>query len=252
VLRANSHPPHLFPTLFTASLIESPLLYLTAIVFLYPPFTLFTQECTLDKRERLGIRTGRPHCDGDGKACPKSQQFLGQKEWAGWIGNIDGPIVQLDGSPRVVSPSSQRRHWSYRASQMSGKTCSALSVWCINKVEDSGVLLCIALISLTVSCSPLHPALISHVSHHAHIFVAVLHFTHLSLYACFLGGGKKKGYPFGSVDYYADDCDAPGTPLVLLSHLQINVQCLLIRTWVCPRGLCVCVCVCVCVFEEKK
>ncbi|KAF9357683.1 hypothetical protein BGX34_009269 [Mortierella sp. NVP85] len=37
-------------------------------------------------------------------------------------------------------------------------------------------------------------------------------------------GDVLEGYPFGSVDYYADDCDAPGTPLMLLSHLQINVQ----------------------------
>ncbi|KAF9348385.1 hypothetical protein BGX26_000213 [Mortierella sp. AD094] len=36
--------------------------------------------------------------------------------------------------------------------------------------------------------------------------------------------GSLNGYPFGSMDYYVDDCDAPGTPLMLLSHLQINVQ----------------------------
>ncbi|KAG9320631.1 hypothetical protein KVV02_002811 [Mortierella alpina] len=33
-----------------------------------------------------------------------------------------------------------------------------------------------------------------------------------------------EGYPFGSVDYYADDCDNSGMPLMLLSHLQVNVQ----------------------------
>jgi len=33
-----------------------------------------------------------------------------------------------------------------------------------------------------------------------------------------------EGYPFGSVDYYADDCENSGTPLMLLSHLQVNVQ----------------------------
>ncbi|KAF9910078.1 hypothetical protein EC991_007409 [Linnemannia zychae] len=32
------------------------------------------------------------------------------------------------------------------------------------------------------------------------------------------------GYPFGSMDYYVDDCQNSGTPLLLLSHLQINVQ----------------------------
>ncbi|KAK3818159.1 MAG: pyridoxamine 5'-phosphate oxidase-domain-containing protein [Linnemannia gamsii] len=32
------------------------------------------------------------------------------------------------------------------------------------------------------------------------------------------------GYPFGSMDYYVDDCQASGKPLLLLSHLQINVQ----------------------------
>ncbi|KAG0043191.1 hypothetical protein BGZ83_011720 [Gryganskiella cystojenkinii] len=37
-------------------------------------------------------------------------------------------------------------------------------------------------------------------------------------------GGRVEGYPFGSMDYYVDDCDEPGTPLLLLSHLQINVQ----------------------------
>ncbi|KAG0249713.1 hypothetical protein BG011_009002 [Mortierella polycephala] len=36
--------------------------------------------------------------------------------------------------------------------------------------------------------------------------------------------GKIEGFPFGSVDYYADNCDDSGTPLMLLSHLQINVQ----------------------------
>ncbi|KAF9991498.1 hypothetical protein BGZ79_004400, partial [Entomortierella chlamydospora] len=36
--------------------------------------------------------------------------------------------------------------------------------------------------------------------------------------------GSLNGYPFGSMDYYVDDCDAPGTPLMLLSHLQVNVQ----------------------------
>ncbi|KAG0231837.1 pyridoxamine 5'-phosphate oxidase-domain-containing protein [Mortierella sp. GBAus27b] len=36
--------------------------------------------------------------------------------------------------------------------------------------------------------------------------------------------GGLEGFPFGSVDYYVDDCDAPGTPLMLLSHLQVNVQ----------------------------
>ncbi|KAI8603047.1 pyridoxamine 5'-phosphate oxidase-domain-containing protein [Dissophora ornata] len=36
--------------------------------------------------------------------------------------------------------------------------------------------------------------------------------------------GALEGYPFGSMDYYVDDCDAPGTPLMLLSHLQVNVQ----------------------------
>ncbi|KAG0208357.1 hypothetical protein BGX28_000651 [Mortierella sp. GBA30] len=33
-----------------------------------------------------------------------------------------------------------------------------------------------------------------------------------------------KGFPFGSVDYYVDDCENGGTPLLLLSHLQVNVQ----------------------------
>ncbi|KAF9579758.1 hypothetical protein BGW38_003858 [Lunasporangiospora selenospora] len=37
-------------------------------------------------------------------------------------------------------------------------------------------------------------------------------------------GGVVEGYPFGSMDYYVDDCDDSGTPLMLLSHLQINVQ----------------------------
>lgn len=32
------------------------------------------------------------------------------------------------------------------------------------------------------------------------------------------------GYPFGSMDYYVDDCQDGGKPLMLLSHLQINVQ----------------------------
>ncbi|KAF9409370.1 hypothetical protein BGZ76_005702 [Entomortierella beljakovae] len=36
--------------------------------------------------------------------------------------------------------------------------------------------------------------------------------------------GILEGFPFGSMDYYVDDCDAPGKPLMLLSHLQINVQ----------------------------
>ncbi|KAI1318759.1 hypothetical protein EDD11_005830 [Mortierella claussenii] len=36
--------------------------------------------------------------------------------------------------------------------------------------------------------------------------------------------GTLEGYPFGSMDYYVDDCDTPGTPLMLLSHLQVNVQ----------------------------
>ncbi|KAF9111443.1 hypothetical protein BGX27_004923 [Mortierella sp. AM989] len=36
--------------------------------------------------------------------------------------------------------------------------------------------------------------------------------------------GSLNGYPFGSMDYYVDDCDAPGMPLMLLSHLQVNVQ----------------------------
>ncbi|KAG0367773.1 pyridoxamine 5'-phosphate oxidase-domain-containing protein [Gamsiella multidivaricata] len=36
--------------------------------------------------------------------------------------------------------------------------------------------------------------------------------------------GTLEGYPFGSMDYYVDDCETPGTPLMLLSHLQINVQ----------------------------
>ncbi|KAF9946830.1 hypothetical protein BGZ65_009359, partial [Modicella reniformis] len=36
--------------------------------------------------------------------------------------------------------------------------------------------------------------------------------------------GELEGYPFGSMDFYVDDCDASGTPLLLLSHLQINVQ----------------------------
>ncbi|KAF9079945.1 hypothetical protein BGX29_002824 [Mortierella sp. GBA35] len=33
-----------------------------------------------------------------------------------------------------------------------------------------------------------------------------------------------EGYPFGSMDYYVDDCQDGGKPLMLLSHLQINVQ----------------------------
>lgn len=32
------------------------------------------------------------------------------------------------------------------------------------------------------------------------------------------------GYPFGSMDYYVDDCQNSGTPLMLLSHLQINMH----------------------------
>ncbi|KAF9934741.1 hypothetical protein FBU30_000599 [Linnemannia zychae] len=36
--------------------------------------------------------------------------------------------------------------------------------------------------------------------------------------------GDVKGYPFGSMDYYVDDCQDSGKPLMLLSHLQINVQ----------------------------
>ncbi|KAG0290712.1 hypothetical protein BGZ96_005820 [Linnemannia gamsii] len=33
-----------------------------------------------------------------------------------------------------------------------------------------------------------------------------------------------EGYPFGSMDYYVDDCQDGGKPLMLLSHLQINIQ----------------------------
>ncbi|GJJ68015.1 heme iron utilization protein [Entomortierella parvispora] len=36
--------------------------------------------------------------------------------------------------------------------------------------------------------------------------------------------GRLEGYPFGSMDYYVDDCDQPGTPLMLLSSLQINIK----------------------------
>ncbi|KAG0311522.1 hypothetical protein BGZ99_010111 [Dissophora globulifera] len=36
--------------------------------------------------------------------------------------------------------------------------------------------------------------------------------------------GILEGYPFGSMDYYADDCESPGTPLMLLSDLQVNVR----------------------------
>ncbi|KAF9972510.1 hypothetical protein BGZ73_004350 [Actinomortierella ambigua] len=37
-------------------------------------------------------------------------------------------------------------------------------------------------------------------------------------------GGALEGYPFGSMDYFSDDCEKSGRPLMLLSHLQINVQ----------------------------
>ncbi|KAF9201971.1 hypothetical protein BGZ49_007844 [Haplosporangium sp. Z 27] len=37
-------------------------------------------------------------------------------------------------------------------------------------------------------------------------------------------GGTLNDYPFGSMDYYVDDCDAPGTPLMLLSSIQVNVK----------------------------
>ncbi|KAG0028204.1 hypothetical protein BGZ82_008553 [Podila clonocystis] len=37
-------------------------------------------------------------------------------------------------------------------------------------------------------------------------------------------GAQLEGYPFGSMDYYVDDCQNSGTPLMLLSHLQINMH----------------------------
>ncbi|KAG0235491.1 hypothetical protein BGW41_000736 [Actinomortierella wolfii] len=36
--------------------------------------------------------------------------------------------------------------------------------------------------------------------------------------------GAIEGYPFGSMDYFSDDCEKSGRPLMLLSRLQINVQ----------------------------
>ncbi|KAF9164334.1 hypothetical protein DFQ27_001767 [Actinomortierella ambigua] len=37
-------------------------------------------------------------------------------------------------------------------------------------------------------------------------------------------GGSLEGYPFGSMDYFSEDCEHHGRPLMLLSRLQINVQ----------------------------